>query len=54
VARVIKWGGAQPTLMFNYRSSFNDAWDSALLRERHGYTAMYPAAESEGIALEWR
>ena len=54
VARVIKWGGAQATLMFNYRTRFNDAWDSALLRQRHGYTATYPATESEGIALEWR
>lgn len=54
VARVIKWGGAQATLMFNYRTRFNDAWDSALLRQRHAYTATYPATESEGIALEWR
>src|SRR5262245_29892407 len=26
VARVIKWGGAQPKLIFNYRTQYNDIW----------------------------
>ncbi len=54
VARVIKWGGKQPALAFNYRTKYNEAWASKPLRERHGYAATYPASESEGIALEWR
>ena len=53
VARVIKWGGKPPELTFNYRTKFNEAWASTPLRERHGYTAVYPPSESEGIALEW-
>lgn len=54
VARVIKWGGKQPALAFNYRSKHNEAWAGKLLRERHGYTVAYPGADSEGLALEWK
>jgi beta-lactamase superfamily II metal-dependent hydrolase len=54
VARVIKWGGTQPELSFNYRTQYNDAWDSKPLRERYGYTVSYPASDAEGIVLEWR
>jgi hypothetical protein len=53
VARVIKWGGAQPELKFNYRTKYNDVWDSKPLREQHGYTVSYPASDAEGIVLEW-
>ena len=53
VARVIKWGGAQPELSFNYRTKYNDIWDGKPLREQHGYTVSYPAPDAEGIVLEW-
>lgn len=52
VARVIKWGGKQPALAFNYRTKYNEAWASKQLRERHGYAVAYPGAESEGMTLE--
>jgi len=53
VARVIKWGGAQPELGFNYRTQYNDVWDGKPLRERYGYKVSYPASDAEGIVLEW-
>ena len=55
VARVIKWGGAQPELCFNYRTQYNDVWDGKPLREQYSYKVSYPTsdAESEGIVLEW-
>ena len=53
VARVIKWGGAQPELSFNYRTKYNDVWDGKPLREQYGYKVSYPASDAEGIVLEW-
>ncbi|HKA40100.1 MAG TPA: hypothetical protein VKD25_10035 [Burkholderiales bacterium] len=54
VARVIKWGGPQPELSFNYRTQYNGVWDSKPLREQYGYKVSYPASDAEGIVLEWR
>jgi len=53
VARVIKWGGAQTELGFNYRTQYNDVWDGKPLREQYGYKVSYPASDAEGIVLEW-
>jgi len=53
VARVIKWGGAQPELVFNYRSKYNDVWDAKPLRDQYGYKVSYPASNAEGIVVEW-
>jgi len=54
VARVIKWGGTQPELSFNYRTEYNDIWDSKPLREQHGYKVSYPASSAQGSVLDWR
>jgi beta-lactamase superfamily II metal-dependent hydrolase len=51
VARVIKYGGARPTLHFNYRSEFNRVWESADLQQRYGYSARYPAPDAAGLRL---
>jgi beta-lactamase superfamily II metal-dependent hydrolase len=53
VARVIKWGGVEPRLVFNYRSKYNSIWDSKPLRDQHGYTARFPDSGSGGVMLEW-
>jgi metal-dependent hydrolase (beta-lactamase superfamily II) len=45
IARVIVYGGQNPTLCFNYRSEFNDLWDNPGLKQRYGYQALYPAAQ---------
>lgn len=54
VARVIKWGGPAPELMFNYRTKYNEVWDGTPLRERHGYTTVFPQAGAQSVTLEWR
>jgi beta-lactamase superfamily II metal-dependent hydrolase len=53
VARVIKLGGAKPSLHFNYRTDYNSCWDSQPLREEYGYSTVFPAAGEEGLTLEW-
>lgn len=52
IARVILHGGKQPTLYFNYRSTHNALWDSAVLRRRYGYSAHYPNAGAEGLRVD--
>lgn len=52
VARVVLAGGAAPELVFNYRSSFNQAWASPALQQRHGYRARHPDAADGGIQLD--
>jgi beta-lactamase superfamily II metal-dependent hydrolase len=54
VARVIKWGGPQSELAFNYRTRFNDVWAARPLQQRYGYAATYPAADGGGGAVEWK
>jgi len=50
VARMIKHGGPHPSLRFNYRSRFNDVWDSQALKEKYGYAAEYPR-DGEGMVV---
>ena len=54
VARVIKWGGADLNLTFNYRTKFNEMWDANPLRQLHDYTTVFPGSDKEDIVLEWR
>jgi beta-lactamase superfamily II metal-dependent hydrolase len=54
VARVIKWGGSQPELSFNYRTEFNNAWDGKPLRERYSYTTVFPKSDTEHVSFEWK
>jgi len=52
-ARVIRHGGPGVTLSFNYRTEFNDMWESSRLqRGDHPYAARYPSGDESGIALE--
>lgn len=52
IARVIKAGGADVSLHFNYRTEFNDPWDSVSLRRKHKFQTKYPASDGAGIRLE--
>jgi len=49
IARVIKYSAEKPSLHFNYRTRFNEVWDRPDLREKHGYTAHYPAEGKAGL-----
>jgi beta-lactamase superfamily II metal-dependent hydrolase len=51
VARVILTGGEQPSLLFNYRSKFNEVWDRDDLRDEHGYRTQYPPTGRAGLVV---
>lgn len=52
IARVIRGAGSGARLHFNYRTEYNDVWDSAALKRKHGYAVFYPASDDEGIRLD--
>lgn len=54
IARVLKYGGEQPTLWFNYlpEDDYHRHWFEASTQARHRYTAMHPPAGQAGIALD--
>jgi beta-lactamase superfamily II metal-dependent hydrolase len=45
VARVIKYGGEQPELLFNYRSKYNDVWGDESRQASHRYSARFGDGE---------
>jgi hypothetical protein len=53
VARVVKWGGANLELVFNYRSKFNMVWANSNLMEEFKYTASFPRSGAEGTILRF-
>jgi len=52
VARVIKFGGREPELVFNYRTDYNLVWEDRRLMESHGYSVSYPGAADAGQTIE--
>jgi hypothetical protein len=54
VARVIMFGGDNPTLAFNYRSAYTTIWDSKTLKEKYKYAAEFPKNDSGGLELVFR
>ncbi|HVS13676.1 MAG TPA: MBL fold metallo-hydrolase [Thermoanaerobaculia bacterium] len=52
VSRVIKAGGPDPELVFNYKVDRNSIWDLATLKATHGYRTRYPAAGEAGVEIE--
>jgi hypothetical protein len=52
VARVIRFGGPAPQLVFNYRSAQNRVWDEPHLKQRYGYQTRYPAEGESGLRLD--
>lgn len=51
MARVIKYGGPNPGLYFNYLSKYNQIWANTSLQKDNGYSASYPAASGEGMVV---
>ena len=51
-ARVIKFGGNCPKLLFNYRSAHNQLWDNAQWISQYGYSVRYPECGQEGLVVE--
>ncbi|MEF8756522.1 MAG: MBL fold metallo-hydrolase [Accumulibacter sp.] len=52
IARVLRDGGGDVRLHFNYRSEFNEMWSSTALQRRYRYAATYPASEAGGVRLD--
>jgi beta-lactamase superfamily II metal-dependent hydrolase len=48
IARILKFGGREKTLYFNYDTKFTSPWKSAAFQTKYGYEAVYPAAGSAG------
>lgn len=42
VARILKYGGMEKVLVFNYRSNENEVWESQEWQEQYGYRTRYP------------
>jgi beta-lactamase superfamily II metal-dependent hydrolase len=51
IARVILFGGKRRTLHFNYRSRYNDLWDSPVLKQRYDYLVEYPQKDTAGLRV---
>lgn len=51
VARILKAGGNNLELIFNYRSSHNEVWDLEQLKDEFNYKATYPEEGRSGIEI---
>jgi hypothetical protein len=52
IARVLRDGGGDVRLHFNYRSEFNEMWSSTALQRRYRYVASYPTSDAGGIRID--
>jgi hypothetical protein len=51
LARTILHGGRHPQLLFNYRTPHAEQFDDDKLREKHGYTTVFPA-DGNGLRVD--
>jgi hypothetical protein len=52
VARVIKFGGSQPTLAFNYRTDYTLKWKHQPWIDQYGYSVLYPPEGETGLVVD--
>jgi hypothetical protein len=52
VARVIANSTGPRTLAFNYRNKRTELWDTADLKDAHGYSTQYPNAKHGGLTID--
>lgn len=48
MSRVIKFGGRNPELWFNYRSDETTVWGESSWQHEHGYSVHYPDETRDG------
>lgn len=48
MARIIRFGGPEAEILFNYRTEETVRWDDQGLRARHRFEVRYPAADADG------
>ena len=51
IARIIKYGGPNPRIYFNYHSKFNKIWSNPTLRNDYGYSVDYPMNTDDSLVL---
>jgi len=51
IARVLKFGGSETTLYFNYGSAHSSAWLDPTLQATYGYTTVVPSTGNGGIVV---
>ena len=51
IARIVKYGGAQPYIHFNYSSPQNEVWKDLGLQQQYGFVTAYPAAAATSMTL---
>lgn len=51
IARIIKRGGSNVELYFNYKSEDNKVWNSSTLKTKHKYKAIYPKDGETGMTI---
>jgi hypothetical protein len=49
IARIIKYGGPDPALHFNYKSTFNSVWEQPVFQKRYSYSTHYPPENEAGM-----
>jgi hypothetical protein len=49
VARVVKYGGCDAQIIFNYRSKITQIWDEAGLKKHYGFSVGYGYGESPAL-----
>ena len=49
IARTVKHGGGNIELIFNYESTHTSKWDVGGLKNRYGYSTIYPDANTVGM-----
>lgn len=52
LSRVVCKGGPKPTLFFNYRTKWNEAWDDDALKDEFGFESEYPEEGTSGLTVE--
>jgi hypothetical protein len=51
IARIVKFGGKNSTLYFNYRNDLTKIWDTKSFKDTYGYQVVFPDAKSNGSLL---
>ena len=51
IARVVMHGGTDPSLWFNYKSSFTEKWADAALQAQHHFSAVFPQPGQSGFTV---
>jgi hypothetical protein len=52
IARVIRFGGSEPELLFNYTTRFTTEWNKPEVMEQRPYHVQYPAGNERGFVID--